>query len=406
MQHVIVACIMLAIATSVGAASKHNDAVPGLESSEWNEKVCPKGVGVMADMLRLNPYDSNGMCFNFEGELIQLLNRTQALFSAKYTNDKTPLAFIDFGVESVPMGNLYNSLYSEKPLNYYQGVVKGKGHYSYITVSGMQKIIFSLAPVPKSKARIAWDNKQEKERGIREAEKVKKANERANAVQEWRKNNPTYSDLSNGLMWVRNGDIAGKGMQWDEAMKWVQNINYGGYSDWRLPTADELTALAQLGGNIPAEWFNINGFYNVFPYIYWTQDYKSHNAYIVNMGAKERSTVASPSNHFHVWPVRTIVKLDPKDAGEFYNRGNAYNNLKQFDQAIADYDMAIIHDPKYAAAFHNRGGAYLQLNKDLEACADLETACKLGECRGYKFAQEKKRCKLEQSASGGLMPNP
>jgi hypothetical protein len=28
-------------------------------------------------------------------------------------------------------------------------------------------------------------------------------------------------------------------MNWAEAMQWAQNLSYGGYDDWRLPTYDD-----------------------------------------------------------------------------------------------------------------------------------------------------------------------
>ncbi len=283
------------------------------ESTEWNSKICPDGILPEGTLSTTNPYDSKGQCYNYEGGMVQLLSRNTALFS-KSATDKNPFAFINFGKASVPMDNLYRTIYAPDGINYYKGVVISNGTYSYTTVSGMNKIIFSFIPVPKSKEREARDERITKEKLAAKADKAAKIAAEAEAVQHWRDNNPTYTDLSNGLMWVRNGDIAGKRMQWDEAMKWVQNLNYGGYSDWRLPTGDELLALAQLGGDIPAEWFNINGFYNVYPYPYWTQDFKSHNGFVVSMGAKfkmfadsrRRSSASSPSSYQFVWPVRTI----------------------------------------------------------------------------------------------------
>lgn len=34
-----------------------------------------------------------------------------------------------------------------------------------------------------------------------------------------------------------SGYDAGGAMTWDEAMTWVSNLVYGGYDNWRLPTA-------------------------------------------------------------------------------------------------------------------------------------------------------------------------
>ena len=49
------------------------------------------------------------------------------------------------------------------------------------------------------------------------------------------------------------------------------------------------------------------------------------------------------------------IELNPKDAKAYYNRGNAKHQLKQYKEAIADYDKAIELNPKDANAYNNRG---------------------------------------------------
>lgn len=56
--------------------------------------------------------------------------------------------------------------------------------------------------------------------------------------------NKTISDKATGLMWTK--EDSGKGMNWKEALAWVQQKNkekYLGYSDWRLPNAKELQSI-------------------------------------------------------------------------------------------------------------------------------------------------------------------
>src|SRR5262245_20023931 len=48
----------------------------------------------------------------------------------------------------------------------------------------------------------------------------------------------------------------------------------------------------------------------------------------------------------------------PRSADEFLIRGNAFHQMKEFDQAIADYTEAIRLAPKYVQAFVNRGRTY------------------------------------------------
>ena len=54
----------------------------------------------------------------------------------------------------------------------------------------------------------------------------------------------TVTDSATGLMWSR--DDSGQGMDWEEALAWVEeknSENYLGYSDWRLPNAKELQSI-------------------------------------------------------------------------------------------------------------------------------------------------------------------
>ena len=43
------------------------------------------------------------------------------------------------------------------------------------------------------------------------------------------------------------------------------------------------------------------------------------------------------------------IELNPKDAYAYYNRGNAKHDLKQYKEAIADFDKAIELNPKDAS---------------------------------------------------------
>ena len=54
----------------------------------------------------------------------------------------------------------------------------------------------------------------------------------------------TISDNATGLMWTKNDK--GK-MNWGQALKWAEDLEYAGYSDWRLPNAKELHSLVDYG---------------------------------------------------------------------------------------------------------------------------------------------------------------
>jgi tetratricopeptide (TPR) repeat protein len=64
-------------------------------------------------------------------------------------------------------------------------------------------------------------------------------------------------------------------------------------------------------------------------------------------------------------------------ASAFNNRGGAYNDKKDYDRAIADFDQAIRLDPKYAFAYKNRGTAYYGKNDYDRAFADFGQAIRL-----------------------------
>ncbi len=53
--------------------------------------------------------------------------------------------------------------------------------------------------------------------------------------------NGTVMDTDTGLMWAAEGN--GFGVKWAEAKAYCKNYTGGGYTDWRMPTPDELAGL-------------------------------------------------------------------------------------------------------------------------------------------------------------------
>lgn len=53
--------------------------------------------------------------------------------------------------------------------------------------------------------------------------------------------NGTISDNSTGLMWMKDDNR--KGLIWQEALKYANDSEFAGYSDWRLPTVKELQSI-------------------------------------------------------------------------------------------------------------------------------------------------------------------
>ena len=50
-----------------------------------------------------------------------------------------------------------------------------------------------------------------------------------------------WTDASTDLMWTKEDN--GSGVSWTEAVSYSKKLTLGGYSDWRLPTIGELSAL-------------------------------------------------------------------------------------------------------------------------------------------------------------------
>jgi tetratricopeptide (TPR) repeat protein len=71
------------------------------------------------------------------------------------------------------------------------------------------------------------------------------------------------------------------------------------------------------------------------------------------------------------------IELEPNSILAFYNRGNAYSDLGEYERAIADFDSAIELDPGFAQAFTSRGIAYSYLGEYERAIADFDNAIEL-----------------------------
>ena len=72
-----------------------------------------------------------------------------------------------------------------------------------------------------------------------------------------------------------------------------------------------------------------------------------------------------------------VIHLDPIYAKAYCDRGNAWRNKGDLDRAIADYNEAIRLDPKDAGCYKNRGVANLYAGSLSKALADLNQASEL-----------------------------
>ena len=83
-------------------------------------------------------------------------------------------------------------------------------------------------------------------------------------------------DNRSGLMWLTNPDDAGIGGAYDRetAVKACVDLNYAGYSDWRLPKPGELTGIVNVNGPYPGN----NGYFLNAKKRYWTSAHPALSA--------------------------------------------------------------------------------------------------------------------------------
>jgi hypothetical protein len=58
---------------------------------------------------------------------------------------------------------------------------------------------------------------------------------------------PWWPDPATGLRWTRQDN--GGDVNWNQASSYCQNLGLGGYSNWRLPTIDELAGIYDPSGS-------------------------------------------------------------------------------------------------------------------------------------------------------------
>lgn len=108
-------------------------------------------------------------------------------------------------------------------------------------------------------------------------------------------NDECIRDNLTGLMWVRNLNSVNSGgdLSWNAALTLVDNGDWCGYDDWRMPNINELRSLINYGKTSTSNWLNtpINndggGFSNVQSVEYWTSTIYAGDttkAWLINMG--------------------------------------------------------------------------------------------------------------------------
>ena len=120
-------------------------------------------------------------------------------------------------------------------------------------------------------------------------------------------------DVKTGLKWAQ--DAGGQVITWDNANAYVQKLMLGGYSDWRLPTKEELESLLTYckSKGIPVEegkcveYYSKIGFKNVQHGYYWSSTSyagSKYHAWVVGMWGGSVHGYNKSVGHY-VWPVRS-----------------------------------------------------------------------------------------------------
>jgi hypothetical protein len=135
-------------------------------------------------------------------------------------------------------------------------------------------------------------------------------------------------DTLTGLIWTRNGNLAGGQKTWQEALDFADTQNEipsrCGRTDWRLPNLFEMMSLINYGQLSTAAWLNnaAQGFSSVQSSYYWTSSNYEANAWTVYMGSGFSSHNGKTSTSY-VWPV---------------SGGNCYLNVaRRVDSVTTDH---------------------------------------------------------------------
>ncbi|MDR2152990.1 MAG: tetratricopeptide repeat protein [Helicobacteraceae bacterium] len=85
------------------------------------------------------------------------------------------------------------------------------------------------------------------------------------------------------------------------------------------------------------------------------------------------------------------ISIDPNRAKTYNDRGAAYDNLGDYDRAIADYNLALEINPNDdGLAYRNRGAAYYKLGDYDNAVKDAHKALEFGDYELFQFLTQEK----------------
>jgi len=85
----------------------------------------------------------------------------------------------------------------------------------------------------------------------------------------------TVLDTTTGLMWASKDN--GEGIIWEDAKKYCENYKGGGYTDWRMPTQDELSIIYEKKKR-NKHGAHVNQFIEITAMSVWASEFKDSKA--------------------------------------------------------------------------------------------------------------------------------
>lgn len=86
--------------------------------------------------------------------------------------------------------------------------------------------------------------------------------------------------------------------------------------------------------------------------------------------------------------LKTVTTLEPDNTYAYYNLGNVYMLLHDYDLAAEAYSNALSHDSSLPDAYFNRGIAYILLKKKDQGLVDLSQAGEYGLYTAYSIIKQ------------------
>lgn len=119
----------------------------------------------------------------------------------------------------------------------------------------------------------------------------------------------TVTDKRTGLMWVKDctgdGCLSGATTSWEYARIFCENLTYAGYTDWRLPSRDELKGILDTG--VSDENGNDTRIFKTNSGYYWSStNYEKNSSYgfVVSFPFGFMLSYDKNKYRFYVRPVR------------------------------------------------------------------------------------------------------